>query len=275
MIKRLLLAAAVAVLALGWVGTAPSAQAATFTACDGVWVVVDYGALGGGVTSACAASFSTGTAALRSAGFDPSVNDGFVEKISGKPAKSEPTKSYWSYWQATRKSDGSYGSWSYSSAGSNAYHPKKGDAEGWHYVSLSDPASGPDATPTKNPAAAVTPTPTPTKSASTKPTKKATASATTSASTSAKASGTATATASAEPTALASASPSAAEPSPTPSAVAPGASTDVTTSAAEAPTVEAPPPASGSPAGTIAAGVAVFAAVGGLGSWWLVKGRRN
>lgn len=271
MIKRLLLAAAVAVLTLGWVGTAPSAQAATFSACDGVWVVVDYGALGGGVKSACAASFSTGTAALRSAGFDPSVSDGFVEKIGGKPAKSEPTKSYWSYWQATRKSDGSYGSWSYSNAGSNAYHPKKGDAEGWHYVSLSDPASGPDATPAKNPAA-VTPAPTPT-TASPTPSKKPSATTKASASASAPSS---TKAASATPSASSSSGPTESPTATTEVAATEKGTVPISAASAatEAPSADAQP-SSGSPTGTIAAGVAVLAAFGGLGSWWLVKGRRR
>ncbi len=272
MIRRTLLAIAASVLTLGWVGAAPSAQATDYSACDGVWVIVDFGSLPGGVQVECATEFSTGTVALRTAGkagFDPTLSDGFVERIAGKPTKSDPTKAYWSYWHASRKSDGSYGSWSYSNDGSNAYHPKKGDAEGWHYVSLSEKASGPGKTPAVNPAVAPTPTPTPTKS-SPKPTKKATTASPTSASATAKAS----ATVSSQATAATSASPSAAASSPTPStSVAPA--TDVTVVAAEAPTADTTQPASGSPVGTIAAGVAVIAAAGGIGGWWLVKGRRR
>lgn len=269
MIRRTLLAIAASVLTLGWVGAAPSAQAASYSACDGVWVIVDFGSLPGGVQVECATEFSTGTVALRTAGrsgFDPKLSDGFVERIAGQPTKSEPTKAYWSYWHASRKSDGSYGSWSYSNDGSNAYHPKKGDAEGWHYISLSEKASGPGKTPAANPA--VTPTPTPTRSTP-KPTKKATASATPSASASAKSTATATSSA----TAGSSSSPSAAESSLTPSA--PATTTDVTAVAIEAPTAEPTQPASGSPVGTIAAGVVVIAAAGGIGGWWLVKGRRR
>jgi hypothetical protein len=269
--KRLLLSLAATVLTLSWVGAAPLAQATSYTACDGVWVVVDYGSLGGGVKTSCATSFSTGTAALRSAGFDPTLSDGFVAKISGRPSKPDPQKDYWSYWHATRKSDGSYGNWSYSTAGSNAFHPAKGNAEGWHYVSLSETASGPDATPANNPAASVTATPTATKTATAKATKKATATtkATTTTSATTKVSASAsTSTTSSPVQATASATPSATA-SQTPSVTV----SDVAADAPSATTDGEPTP--GSPVGTIAAGVAVIAAVGGLGSWWLTKGRHS
>lgn len=259
MIKRLLLTLLAAAFTLGWVGAAPSAQAATYSACNGVWVVVDYGSLGGGVKTSCATSFSTGTAALRSAGFAPTLDNGFITKIDAKPTAPNIQKSYWSYWQATRTSDGSYSGWAYSNAGSNAYHPTKGNAEGWHYVNLSDAASGPGVTPPKNPAVA---TATPKPSAS-KP--RATAS------TSSNATASATSSASAKPTATKSA-PS---PSVTPSA-------EASASAVPTPAVVAAPEATtdsgtgepSSPLPLIITGVVVVAGGAGAGAWWLWRGRK-
>ncbi|PFG17528.1 hypothetical protein ATK74_2101 [Propionicimonas paludicola] len=265
---RLLAAGLTAILAVGPVAAVP-AQAAPLPAavsCSGVWVVVDDGTRA--PQASCARDgFSTGTKALRSAGFSVTIDNGFILKIGGRPSgKSDPSKAYWSYWHATRQADGSYSDWSYSSLGADAYHPSQGNAEGWRYQSLSEgkvaPRAGAPTAGTTEP----TPSPTPTK-ASPKPTKKATASST------ASASGTAKATAKA--TASTSASPSTAESILTPSAVASTTTANMSAVAAEAPTAEATPPASGSPTGTIAAGIAVIAAAGGLGGWWLVKGRRR
>lgn len=247
MIKRLLLALAASVLTLGWVWTAPSAQATTYTACEGVWVVIDYGTLGGGVDTKCATSFSTGTAALRSAGFSPTLEGGMVTKISAKPGNPDLNKYYWSYWQATRKADGSYSGWSYSNAGSNASHPTKGNAEGWHYVGLSDSASGPGSKPPNNPAAKATASP-----SGTKTTAKA------SASVSAKVPPSASATATPSPNPVASVAPT-----PTPQQTAavnpdPSAPTD-----------------SGSPLPLIITSTVVVAGGAGAGAWWLWRGRRR
>ena len=249
MIKRLLLALAASVLTLGWVWTAPSAQATTFTACEGVWVVVDYGALGGGVATNCATSFSTGTNALRSAGFSPTLESGMITQISAKPGKTEINKAYWSYWQATRKSDGSYSGWSYSNAGSNASHPTKGNAEGWHYVNLSDSASGPGSKPPNNPAVKATASPSATKAS-------AKASASASASAKASASASASAAASVTQTPVASVAPTAQQTgagNPDPSA----------------------PTDSGSPLPLIITSTVVVAGGAGAGAWWLWRGRRR
>ncbi len=149
MIRRILLTLAAA--ALTFVGAAPAALAdTTYTACNGVWVIVDYGSLGG-VSTSCATSYSTGTTALRSAGFSPTLDNGFLTKINGKPSAPDPQTAYWSYWQATRQADGSYSGWKYASTGANSSHPVKGNAEGWHYVSVSGGASAPGATPAKEP----------------------------------------------------------------------------------------------------------------------------
>lgn len=252
--KRLaMLLSAVVVFALGaW--TPIPAVAQDFTACNGVWVVVDYGSLGGGVSTKCATSYSTGTAALR-ATFGAKVDGGMITAIAGKPGKkADIYKDYWSYWHASRRSDGSYSGWSYSNLGANAYHPTKGAAEGWHYVSISGSASGPGTKPPTNPVAVAKPKPrattkAPTASAS------ATASATAQPSVS-KAPTTKAATPVATPVAAAS-TPS--SPSPTPSAAAPAE----------------PGEDPGSPVALIA--TAATLGVGGLGAgaWWLRKGRKR
>lgn len=274
---RLIAAGLTALLAVSPVAAVP-AQAAPLPAavsCNGVWVVVDYGSLGGTSTK-CAGDFSTGTKALRSAGFSVVIDGGFISKIGGKPSNPDPNKAYWSYWHATRQADGSYSNWSYSSLGADAYHPSTGNAEGWRYQSLSEGKVAPRASAPTATAEQPSPSPTPTKASPT-PTKKASSGASSSASPSAKASTSPRSSARASATASASESPTptTSVPSPNAEVVTPAASSATTDVAAEAPTAQTPPPASGSPAGTIAAGVVVFAAVGGLGSWWLVKGRRN
>lgn len=106
------------------------------SSCAGVWVVVDYGSLGGTKT-ACAGSYGTGTAALRSAGFSVTLDGGMVVKINAQPATVNIQENYWSYWHATQQADGSYSDWSYSNLGASAYHPGAGSAEGWRYQAIS------------------------------------------------------------------------------------------------------------------------------------------
>jgi hypothetical protein len=257
--RALLATIAVVTVGLG-LSVATPASAQSYAACNGVWVVVDFGRLGG-VQTHCAKSFGTGLVALRSAGFAPTSDGGMVTKIAGKPSKPDTGKEYWSYWHATRKSDGTYSGWSYSSLGADSYHPTKGAAEGWRYQSLSDGKVSPAAAPPKNAVASAPstiPKPTLTATATAKATRKATSSA------SAKAT-----SSSPHP----SASSSTVTPTPTPSLPA--------SSEAEA-TDSAPPslaatsePSQGSPTATVTAGVVLVAAVGSLGSWWIVRGRRH
>lgn len=264
MIRRIALTLAASALSL--LGAAPAALAdTTYTACNGVWVIVDYGSLGG-VSTQCATSFSTGTAALRSAGFSPTLDSGFLTKINGKPSAPDPQTAYWSYWQATRQSDGSYSGWKYASTGANSSHPVKGNAEGWHYVSVSGGASAPGATPPKNPAQAApapTSTPSATKS-STAPTTK-TSSKPTSAST--------TTTATTKPSSS-SADPktSSASPSPSGAATSPSASSPTDAPSADPPGMDVP---AGSPIAVIATTSALAVGAAGAGGWWLWKGRRR
>ncbi|MCC6496362.1 MAG: hypothetical protein IT193_08900 [Propionibacteriaceae bacterium] len=251
-----------AMLAVGMLAAAPTTQALPLpqaATCGGVWVVVDYGSLGG-ISTHCATSYSNGTGALRSAGFGPVLDNGMIVKIGGKPATVNTNESYWSYWHATRKSDGSYSGWSYSNLGGNAYHPTKGNAEGWRYQSTSGGKVAPGAAPPKNPVAKPTPTRTSTKPSS-KPTVKATPTT--------KASATRSATATARAT-KATTVPTA-TPSPTPTASVEPTATESETEVTE----PSPPTDPGSPVGAIAAGSLVTAGAAGVGAWWLLKGRRR
>jgi hypothetical protein len=261
-----------AVLTLGWVGTVPQASAAT-SSCDGVWVVVDYGSLGGTSTK-CAGSHATGKAALTSAGFDPTLDNGMITKISGKPSNPDTNKDYWSYWTATLKSDGSYSGWSYSNLGATSSHPAKGNAEGWRYQPLSAGKVAPGAAPPKGEA---TPEPTPTPTKTTKPTatakptatRKPTASASTSSSTRTP-SATATPARSATPTSTppASISPTVATPTTSPS-------DDATELGQQQASNSQPPGQGGTPVGALVAAGLVVTGSAGVGGWWLLKGRRR
>lgn len=265
---RLIAAGLTALLAVSPVAAVP-AQAAPLPSaltCTGVWVVVDFGS--GSPERGCARSYGTGTTALRTAGFTVTIDGGFVSKISEKPSNPDPNKAYWSYWHATRTPDGSYSDWSYSSVGSDQYRPKQGDAEGWRYQSLSEGNAAPRAAAPSASAAEPEPTATPTKPR-----------ATAKASPTAKATSKATATASAKPSetgqpSASSSAGSSATPTPTAAAQSPSIepTTQMTAVAVDAP-VGAPDP--GNPTGTIVAGAVALIAAGGLGGWWLVKGRRR
>ncbi|MDR1852770.1 MAG: hypothetical protein LBR21_09030 [Propionibacteriaceae bacterium] len=109
---------------------APIPKALQAKSCKGVWVVVDTGKK---TMVKCAKKYTTGLAALKSAGFKIKDLDGFVCQINKFPSKCEISWSYWSYWHATYK-NGKWSSWKYSNVGSNTYRPKKNTAEGWRFV---------------------------------------------------------------------------------------------------------------------------------------------
>ena len=271
--RRFLLAAALAIPLLAGAAASTTTQAAPLpqaATCSGVWVVVDYGSLGGTSTK-CATSYSNGAAALKSAGFSATFDNGFLLKINGKPSSPDPNTAYWSYWHATPKDDGTWSSWSYSTLGADSYHPTKGNAEGWHYQKLSDGKVAPSVAPPV--ADTGTPTPTPT---ATKTTSKPTATATKTKTASASATPTKTKTASATPTATPPASEASQASSGTP--VATSATPLGADQATEVPSeqVSGVPQdtGSGSPVGLFAAGAVIVLAGGGLGGWWLMKGRR-
>ncbi|MFT4296506.1 MAG: hypothetical protein QM582_13945 [Micropruina sp.] len=268
------------------VATAPQLPQAA--GCSGVWVIVDYGSLGGGVSTRCATSYGTGLAALRSAGFSPTVDEGFVLKLSGKPSKPDINKAYWSYWHASKQADGSYSAWSYSNLGAGSYRPKQGNAEGWHYVSINGgntppgakPPTGSIDSPKPKPSASTRkPTPKPSKKTS-QPAKPASTPAKPSASSrTSKASASATASrppaASTAATATASAAASTAPVTPTIEASGADPTETGAVVAQEQPSATPDAGGAGSPVGTIVVGAVIVAAAGGLGGWWLLKGRKS
>jgi len=178
-VARILLGVVV-LLTCAWSYAAPAqALPAPQTAsCAGVWVVVDYGAVGG-TASACAGSYSTGTAALRSAGFALTLDAGLIVRINGLPTTPNIQENYWSYWHATRQPDGSYSGWSYSSVGPSSYHPVAGGAEGWRYQPVNAGYVAPGVAPPKQSATTQAPATTAPAPATTARTTTATRAATT------------------------------------------------------------------------------------------------
>lgn len=283
-----LAAVALSVAIPAGVATAPPA-AADPGSCSGVWVVVDYGSLGG-VSTECATSFKSGTDALKSAGFSPTLESGMVLKITGKPAKPDIYKAYWSYWHAKPQADGSFDAWSYSSLGPGSYHPKKGDAEGWRYleidegkkapgakppVSKPEPTKEPTVKPTKEPTKEPTkkPTPKPTVTVTKKPTTKPTVTVTKKPTPKP----TVTVTKTKTPTPTTHPTPTPTETSPTsaqPTETSPTPEETPTLTPEVTPTPEAGSPA-GSPAGLITTVLVLAAAGAGGGVWWWRKGRHR
>jgi hypothetical protein len=119
----------------------PPKLPASVTSCTGVWVVVDRG--NGQETVRCATKYSTGLAALKSAGFTVGADkSGFVNRVQGFPLVIDTTFSkYWGYWHASPKADGTWGDWESYMVGAGGSAPKQGDVEGWYYGPYSDSAS--------------------------------------------------------------------------------------------------------------------------------------
>jgi hypothetical protein len=127
---------------------APSAPATAADRCDGVWVVVDATAAGGGTTTRCASGDpATGLAALEGAGhaygFVPRV-PGMVCTIDARPdpCNGAPTDAYWSYWSAEPG-----GPWIYNSRGAGTRDPKPGQVEGWAFGAGAPPRTAPPTSP--------------------------------------------------------------------------------------------------------------------------------
>lgn len=165
MLRRLLAAVLAALLVLAAVGmTAQARPLPAAASCTGVWVVVDSSTLERGTTATmCATTFDTGTGALRSAGFEVRRGNGMICAIDGLPTSCRfTTQAYWSYWQAARNADGSYGPWTYAQLGPDTYQPKQGDAEGWAFGAGEPPGIGPPAgEASASPSAAAAPAPSP------------------------------------------------------------------------------------------------------------------
>ncbi|MDT7788994.1 MAG: hypothetical protein QOF58_7413 [Pseudonocardiales bacterium] len=122
--------AVLALLASSFVVTSPASAAS----CDGVKVVVDFTALGGGVETGCAAGDpQNGLKALELAQFPYTFAPrfpGFVCTIKAlpNPCKKTANGPYWSYWHATPG-----GTWTYSASGAGGYDPAPGTVEGWAF----------------------------------------------------------------------------------------------------------------------------------------------
>jgi hypothetical protein len=150
--KRCAAAIATTILATAGIAAASPApaQAAACSGITGVTVVVDFAALGGGATVACALGDpATGIAALQGAGFTVTGTQrwglAFVCRINGKPApaadpcvNTPPVTAYWSYWHAPAG-----GGWTYSTAGATSYNPAPGAVEGWAFGAGSAPSIPP------------------------------------------------------------------------------------------------------------------------------------
>lgn len=110
----------------------PKKLPASVTSCTGVWVVVDRG--NGQDTVRCATKYSTGLAALKSAGFtlgfDPS---GYLNRINGFPVALPTNGNFWNYYTATPKQDGTWSEWTFSQSGADASTPVMGAVEGWQF----------------------------------------------------------------------------------------------------------------------------------------------
>ena len=186
-----LVAAAVLAAATGLavvaMGAAP-AEAAVCADAGGVSVVVDFRELGGGVSTSCDADGGGKSAAtlFLDAGFALTYvqrQPGFVCRIDGIPTSdpcvaTPPASAYWGlYW-----SNGTSGSWSYSSLGVGSLTVPAGGsvAFAWQGQSqgppgVSAPSHGGSPTPSPSPSASPSPTgtggPTSTPSSSASPTK--------------------------------------------------------------------------------------------------------
>lgn len=131
-----------AVLAL--VASSFVATPASAAECDGVKVVVDFSAFGGGVQTGCATGDpANGIEALKWAGFTPTFvprQPGFVCQINTLPSPcAKPTTSaYWSYWHATPG-----GAWTYSTSGALGHDPAPGTVEGWSFGAGTAPGATP------------------------------------------------------------------------------------------------------------------------------------
>lgn len=154
--RRLLVGVVLAAAALAATGAAAATAtpgpvvapgAGACTDPKGVTVVVDFGALGGGVHVRCAGwPVRDGYEALRKAGFtvtDTARFPGLLCQIDGLPADqacvaAPPGDAHWGYSYATRG-----GSWTFSSQGALVRTPSEGSVEGWAFGRAARPSVAP------------------------------------------------------------------------------------------------------------------------------------
>ena len=280
LLRHLAGAAAASGLALaGLVMTSAPASAAACSGTSGVTVVVDTG---GSVSIRCAPGDpSSAVKALTGAGYSvtyPQQYPGSVVcRINGFPesdpcVRMPPADAYWAFFHASRG-----GGWTYSSSGVSSHDPGPGTVLGFRFGAGQQPrVAPPEPTATSAPAVTTTkpqPTSAPRTTASAPAGTRAPRSTSPGAAATARAPGVAASvppspTATSSRSASASGSPSApATPTPTAS-LAPSPSA---TRLAAAPTAE---PDDGSPGvGTLVAGAALLALVGGGAGWTAWKRR--
>ena len=158
----------------------PAAQAA-YCASSGVGVVVDFGALGGGVDTGCGSGSDAATA-FKSAGVtlanDPN-NPGFVCRVQNMPAPGSDCMATDAYWGLFISRQG--GAWAYASQGVYTQPVRAGDTVAFVWQSSNtrkQPGTAPQplrtTAPSTAPSAKATPAPTKSGAKSTKTTKPAT-----------------------------------------------------------------------------------------------------
>lgn len=136
------------------------------TTTTGAIVVVDFAFWGGNIQRGCAASPTTGYAAMLSAGFAPAGDqhdgDAFVCRIDDDPPASKedcvdtpPPTASWSYWHAKQGAS----TWTYSSTGAMDYCPPPGSVDAWVFVGT--PGTGSNGYPPFPPSAVLATTPGP------------------------------------------------------------------------------------------------------------------
>ena len=150
----------VGLLCLAPLSAAPPAAAATCTDGRGVSVVVDFGALGGGVQTSCDADGGDKKASAIFADSGVALTyaqraAGFVCRVDGVPTSdpcvnTAPADAYWGLWW----SDGTSGKWVYSSLGTASLTVPVGGSVGFAWNSGTRTAPG--ATPPVAAAAAPT-----------------------------------------------------------------------------------------------------------------------
>lgn len=129
--------------------------------CDGVWIVVDAGTLGGPTTTRCATTDRPidGREVLTRAGHhvsDVPGQPGFICRIDRRPDPcpgTPPADAYWSYWTAEPG-----GSWTYSHRGATFRTAEPGSVDAWTF-GAGDPPSVPPPAPAPQPSADPAPEP--------------------------------------------------------------------------------------------------------------------
>lgn len=157
---RLLVAAVLVVTPVAVMDQPAAADSRRCPAGTGVTVVVDYGALGGGVQIACdrgGAGDPVSEVSPRT-GYPLSYvtnEPGFVCAVASKPdpqascGRTPPSNAYWGlFW-----SDGTPASWTYSSEGARSLRVPAGGSIGWRWQD-GDELDRPGAAPTPRPAKA-------------------------------------------------------------------------------------------------------------------------